>query len=141
RGCKVPRSIIAGKGTRRDGGNAAILYGYGGFGVSETPAYGVRLRPLLDHGVIWVVANLRGGGEYGEEWHLAGNLTRKQNVFDDFAAAARHLIERRYTNPTRLAIEGGSNGGLLMGAALTQHPGVNPSTETKCNGHTCRSMV
>jgi prolyl oligopeptidase len=82
----------------------------------------VRLRVLLDHGIVYAVANLRGGGEYGEQWHRAGNLTHKQNVFDDFAAAAQHLIERKYTNPRKLGIEGGSNGGLLMGAALTQHP-------------------
>jgi prolyl oligopeptidase len=90
--------------------------------VSETPGFSARLRVLLDHGVIYAVANLRGGSEYGEEWHRAGNLTHKQNVFDDFAAAAEHLMGRKYTNPARLAIEGGSNGGLLMGAALTQHP-------------------
>ncbi len=77
---------------------------------------------LLDRGVVYVYANLRGGGEFGEAWHRAGMLTKKQNVFDDFAAAARRLIELRYTTPARLAIEGGSNGGLLMGAALTQHP-------------------
>jgi prolyl oligopeptidase len=121
-GAKVPLNIIARKGTKLDGNNPAVLYGYGGFGVSLTPAFSIRLRPLLDHGVIYVIANLRGGGEYGEDWHDAGKLTRKQNVFDDFAAAARHLIERKYTSAAKLAIEGGSNGGLLMGAALTQHP-------------------
>src|SRR5437899_12640296 len=87
-----------------------------------TPTYSLQLRPLLDHGVVYVVANLRGGGEYGEAWHEAGMLTNKQNVFDDFTAAAQHLIKRNYTTPAKLAIEGGSNGGLLMGAALTQHP-------------------
>ena len=121
-GTKVPVNIIMRKGTRLDGNNPTVLYGYGGYDISLTPAFSARVRPLLDHGVIWVVANLRGGGEYGEEWHNAGKLTHKQNVFDDFAAAARHLIDRKYTNPSRLAIEGGSNGGLLMGAALTQHP-------------------
>ncbi|HLZ96480.1 MAG TPA: prolyl oligopeptidase family serine peptidase [Steroidobacteraceae bacterium] len=121
-GTKIPLNIIARKGTALDGSNPTVLYGYGGFGVSLTPAFSVRVRPLLDHGVIYVMANLRGGGEYGEDWHDAGKLTRKQNVFDDLAAAARHLIERRYTSSAKLAIEGGSNGGLLMGAALTQHP-------------------
>ena len=121
-GTKVPLNIISRKGTKLDGNNPTVLYGYGGFDVSLTPAFTVRLRPLLDHGFIYVIANLRGGGEFGEEWHHAGNLTRKQNVFDDFAAAARYLIDHKYTNPARLAIEGGSNGGLLMGAALTQHP-------------------
>lgn len=123
-GARIPLSIIRRKGTKLDGNNAAILHGYGGFNASLSPTFTVRLRPLLDHRVIYVNANLRGGGEYGAEWHRAGNLTRKQNVFDDFAAAASYLIERKYTNPARLAIEGGSNGGLLMGAALTQHPAL-----------------
>jgi len=121
-GTKVPLNIISRKGTKLDGLSPTVLYGYGGYNISLTPAFMVRLRPLLDHGFIYVIANLRGGGEFGEQWHLAGNLTHKQNVFDDFAAAARYLIDHKYTNPAKLAIEGGSNGGLLMGAALTQHP-------------------
>lgn len=121
-GTKVPVNIICRKGTRLDANNPTVLYGYGGFDISLTPAFSVRLRPLLDHGFVYVIANLRGGGEFGEDWHRAGNLTRKQNVFDDFAAAAHFLIDQQYTNPARLAIEGGSNGGLLMGAALTEHP-------------------
>jgi len=121
-GTKVPLNIISRKGTNLDGNNPTVLYGYGGYNISLTPVFQVRLRPLLDHGFVYVIANLRGGGEFGEEWHLAGNLTHKQNVFDDFAASARYLIDHKYTNPARLAIEGGSNGGLLMGAALTQHP-------------------
>jgi prolyl oligopeptidase len=121
-GTKVPLNIIRRKGTKLDGNNPVVLYGYGGYGVSLSPAFSPRLRALLDRGVVYVIANLRGGGEYGEAWHRAGMLTRKQNVFDDFAAAARWLIESRYTTPARLAIEGGSNGGLLMGATLTQHP-------------------
>ena len=120
-GTKVPVTIIRRKGTTLDGNNPAILYGYGGYSVSLTPAFSPPLRPLLDRGVVYAIANLRGGGEYGEDWHRAGNLTRKQNVFDDFTAVANHLIQRKYTNPARLAIEGHSNGGLLMGAALTQH--------------------
>jgi len=121
-GTKVPLNIIQRKGTKRDGNNPVVLYGYGGYGINLEPSYDLALRPLLDHGVIYVYANLRGGGEFGEAWHRAGMLTKKQNVFDDFAAAARRLIDLHYTTPARLAIEGGSNGGLLMGAALTQHP-------------------
>jgi prolyl oligopeptidase len=121
-GTRVPLNIIRRKGTKLDGNNPVVLYGYGGYGISLGPRYDIGLRPLLDRGVIYVIANLRGGGEYGEDWHSAGMLTKKQNVFDDFAACAKWLIEQGYTNPKRLAIEGGSNGGLLMGAALTQHP-------------------
>jgi prolyl oligopeptidase len=121
-GTKVPLSIIQRKGAKLDGNNATVLYGYGGYSVNLEPAYGLSLRPLLDRGMVYVYANLRGGGEFGEAWHRAGMLTKKQNVFDDFEAAARWLIDHKYTNPSRLAIEGGSNGGLLMGAALTQHP-------------------
>ncbi len=121
-GVKVPLNIISRKGTKLDGNNPTVLYAYGGYGISMTPNFSVALRPLLDHGFVYVIANLRGGGEYGEDWHRAGNLTHKQNVFDDFAAAANYLIDHKYTNPAKLAIEGGSNGGLLMGAALTQHP-------------------
>lgn len=121
-GTKVPLNIIQRKGTKRDGNNPVVLYGYGGYGINLEPSYNLALRPLLDHGVVYVYANLRGGGEFGEAWHRAGMLTKKQNVFDDFAACARRLIELRYTTSARLAIEGGSNGGLLMGAALTQHP-------------------
>ena len=121
-GTKVPLNIIRRKGTKLDGNNPVVLYGYGGYNISMTPRYDVSLRPLLDRGFVYVIANLRGGGEYGEAWHRAGMLTKKQNVFDDFEASARWLIANNYTKPSRLAIEGGSNGGLLMGAALTQHP-------------------
>lgn len=99
-----------------------IIWGYGGYGVNQSPAFSPRRALFLEQGGIFAVANIRGGGEYGEEWHLAGNLTRKQNVFDDFQAAAEHLIDRGYTNHERLAIMGGSNGGLLMGATFTQDP-------------------
>jgi prolyl oligopeptidase len=98
------------------------LYGYGGYGISLNPNFHVESRVWFDHGGVYVVANLRGGGEFGEKWHKAGNLTRKQNVFDDFAACAEYLIQHHYTQPQRLAVEGASNGGLLMGAFLTQHP-------------------
>ena len=121
-GTKVPLNIIRRKGTRLDGSNRVVLYGYGGYGISISPDYNVALRPLLDHGMVYVFANLRGGGEFGEAWHRAGMLTKKQNVFDDFAAAAQWLIDHGYTSRAHLGIEGGSNGGLLMGAALTQHP-------------------
>ena len=123
-GTKVPLTILRRKGTKLDGTNPVVLSGYGGYGVSLRPRFEVARRYWFDRGGIYAVANLRGGGEYGEAWHLAGNLTRKQNVFDDFAACAQHLIERGYTRPEKLAVEGGSNGGLLMGAFLTQHPGL-----------------
>jgi len=121
-GTRVPLNIVRRKGTKLDGNNPVLLYGYGGYGISLEPGYDELLRPYLDRGVVYVIANLRGGGEYGEAWHKAGMLTRKQNVFDDFAAASRWLIDNHYTTASRLIIEGGSNGGLLMGAALTQHP-------------------
>jgi len=121
-GTKVPLNIIQRKGTKLDAKNPVLLYGYGGYNVNLTPQYSRRLRVLLDHGFIYAVANLRGGGEFGEAWHRAGMLTKKQNVFDDFAACAHYLIDHKYTVPARLGIEGGSNGGLLMGAELVQHP-------------------
>ncbi len=121
-GTKVPVNIIMRKDTRLDGANPCLVYGYGGYGINLTPRYDPTRRVLLDKGFIYVVANLRGGGEYGEEWRAQGRLTNKQNVFDDFAAAVKHMIERHYTNPRKLAIMGGSNGGLLMGATFTQHP-------------------
>lgn len=121
-GTQVPLNIIRKKGLKLNGTAPVLLTAYGGYSISLTPNFLGRFRPLFDRGFVYVVANLRGGGEYGEQWHRAGNLTRKQNVFDDFAAAAQYLIANHYTTPSRLAIEGGSNGGLLMGAALTQHP-------------------
>ena len=121
-GTRVPVTIISRKDAPRDGSNPTLLYGYGGYGVSMTPYFSSMLRLWLDYGGVYAVANVRGGGEFGEPWHLAGNLTRKQNVFDDFAASLQMLIDRRYTRPDKAAIMGGSNGGLLMGATLTQHP-------------------
>jgi prolyl oligopeptidase len=121
-GTTVPMSIIRRKRIKLDGHNPTLLTGYGGFDISISPAYSLNARVWLDQGGVWVVANLRGGGEYGEDWHKAGALTQKQNVFDDFAACAEYLIHAGYTNPSQFAIMGGSNGGLLMGAELTQHP-------------------
>jgi prolyl oligopeptidase len=121
-GTKVPLTILLRKGTKRDGTNPTLLYGYGGYDISLVPQFQAGLKVWLEQGGVYAVANLRGGGEYGEEWHKAGNLTHKQNVFDDFIACAHYLIDEKYTNPKRLAIRGGSNGGLLMGAALTQQP-------------------
>ena len=121
-GTKVPLNILRRQGLRRDGSHPTLLYAYGGYGVSMTPGFDAARRIWFDAGGVYAVANLRGGGEYGEAWHQGGNLTRKQNVFDDFIAAAEHLIQRGYTRPARLAVEGGSNGGLLMGAFLTQRP-------------------
>ena len=121
-GTKIPLNIIFRKGMKRDGQNPTLLYGYGGYGISMSPNFEFTRRLWFDHGGVYVVANIRGGGEFGEDWHKAGNLTKKQNVFDDFAAAAEYLIKERYTRPEKLAIQGGSNGGLLMGAIITQHP-------------------
>jgi prolyl oligopeptidase len=122
-GTRIPVNIIRRKGIKLDGSNPTLLYGYGGYGINEKPFFlGSFARTWLDQGGVYVDANLRGGGEYGEEWHKAGNLTRKQNVFDDFIACAQYMIGQKYTSPSHLAIMGGSNGGLLMGAALTQRP-------------------
>jgi prolyl oligopeptidase len=121
-GTRVPIDILRRKGTRLDGTNPTILYGYGGYGVSLTPEFSASRRIWLEQGGVYAYAILRGGGEFGDAWHLAGNLVHKQNVFDDFYACAQWLVEHRYTTPARLAIFGESNGGLLMGAALTQHP-------------------
>ena len=121
-GTKIPLNIVRRKGTKLDGSNPTLLYGYGGYGISMSPSFDFTRRLWFDRGGVYVVANIRGGGEFGEEWHKAGNLTNKQNVFDDFAAAAQYLIDQKYTNPQKLALLGGSNGGLLMGALITQHP-------------------
>lgn len=121
-GTKVPMSIIRLETTKLDGQNPTLLYAYGGYGLSEAPKFRALRRLWLDQGGVWAVANIRGGGEYGDSWHTDGNLTKKQNGFEDFYACARHLVGLGYTTPARLAIMGGSNGGLLMGAALTQHP-------------------
>src|SRR5438552_13123134 len=119
---EVPLNIVRRKGTKPDGNNPTLLYGYGGYGISMTPNFDFT-RPLwFDPGGVSRVANIRGGGEFGEDWHKAGNLTKKQNVFDDFAAATEYLIKQKWTRPEKLAVLGGSNGGLLMGAMITQHP-------------------
>jgi len=124
-GTKVPVNIIRRKGTKLDAHNPTLLYGYGGYGISQTPRFlGSTWRVWLDHGGVYAVANIRGGAEFGERWHQEGMLTKKQNVFDDFAAAAQHLIDAHYTSSERLALLGGSNGGLLMGAMITQHPAL-----------------
>jgi prolyl oligopeptidase len=107
---------------RMDGNRPVLLSGYGGFNISRTAAFDPGILPLVDRGGVFALANLRGGGEYGEDWHRAGMLDRKQNVFDDLIAAAEYLIAERYTRPERLAIEGGSNGGLLVGAVMLQRP-------------------
>ena len=121
-GTRVPLRILKPKAARLDGNNPTLLYAYGGYAISQRPAYDAMLRVWVEQGGVYAAAALRGGGEFGESWHRAGHLTKKQNVFDDFVACARRLIDARYTKPARLAIEGGSNGGLLMGAAFTQHP-------------------
>jgi prolyl oligopeptidase len=122
-GTRVPLNIVRRKDVKLDGSNPVLLNGYGGYGVSMTPRFlGAATRLWLDAGGVFVIANLRGGGEFGEEWHQQGMLTKKQNVFDDFIASAEYLIKSGYTAPQRLAAIGGSNGGLLMGAAFTQRP-------------------
>jgi prolyl oligopeptidase len=121
-GTRVSMFLVHRADLRKDGHRPVLLSGYGGFNISRTPAFDPGNFPLLDRGGIFALANLRGGGEYGEDWHRAGMLEHKQNVFDDFVAAAEFLIREGYTRPERLAIEGGSNGGLLVGAAMVQRP-------------------
>ncbi len=121
-GTKISMFLVHRKDLKRDGKSRAILYGYGGFQVNETPDFSTLLYPWLEEGGVWAAVNLRGGGEYGEEWHKGGMLLKKQNTFDDFLAAARWLSKQKVTSADRLAIYGGSNGGLLVGAAMTQDP-------------------
>lgn len=121
-GTRVPMFISHKKGLKLDGANPTLLYGYGGFNISLTPGFSVGRLMWMEMGGVYAVPNLRGGGEYGKPWHEAGRLLKKQNAFDDFIAAAEWLIANRYTRPDKLAIQGGSNGGLLVGAVMTQRP-------------------
>ncbi|MGB3535016.1 MAG: prolyl oligopeptidase family serine peptidase [Microcoleaceae cyanobacterium] len=121
-GTQIPMFITHKKGLKLDGNNPTILYGYGGFGISLTPSFSISRIVWLEMGGVYAIPNLRGGGEYGEEWHQAGTKLNKQNVFDDFISAAEWLIENKYTTSAKLAISGGSNGGLLVGACMIQRP-------------------
>ena len=121
-GTKVPMFIVHKKGLKLDGNNKTLLYGYGGFNISLLPRYSVSRMVWVEQGNVLAIANLRGGGEYGQQWHKAGTKLDKQNVFDDFIAAGESLVESGYTTPEKMGIQGGSNGGLLVGATLTQRP-------------------
>ena len=121
-GTRVPMFVTRKKGLAKDGTNPTMLYGYGGFNVSLTPGFSALLIPFLEQGGIYASMNLRGGSEYGETWHEQGMKLKKQNVFDDCIAAAEYLIAQHYTSPQKLALRGGSNGGLLVGAVINQRP-------------------
>ena len=121
-GTRIPMCLIYKKGLERNGANPAYLHGYGGFNIAETPIFNASIIGWLERGGLYAVPNLRGGGEYGESWHKAGTKHQKQNVFDDFIAAAEWLVANRYTSTSKLAIGGASNGGLLVGACLNQRP-------------------
>jgi prolyl oligopeptidase len=121
-GTKIPLFITYKKGVKRNGNNPTFLYAYGGFNISKKPTFDIENTVFLENGGVYAVANIRGGGEYGKDWHIAGTKENKQNVFDDFIAAAEYLIKEKYTNSQKLAVYGRSNGGLLIGAVMTQRP-------------------
>ena len=121
-GTRVPMFVVHKKGLQKNGKNPTLLTAYGGFNISLTPTFSRTAYLWMEHGGVFAVANLRGGAEFGEDWHRAGMLDKKQNIFDDMIAAAEHLIAEKYTDKNHLAIQGGSNGGLLMGAMITQRP-------------------
>ena len=121
-GTQIPMFITHKKGLELNSNNPVYLYGYGGFNISLNPSFSVSRLPFLEQGGIYAQVNLRGGGEYGEDWHIAGTKKQKQNVFDDFISAAEYLIANKYTSTNKIAIVGGSNGGLLVGACMTQRP-------------------
>ncbi|MBO5958312.1 MAG: S9 family peptidase [Bacteroidales bacterium] len=121
-GTKVPMFLTYKEGMKKDGNNPALLYGYGGFNITLNPSFSTSRLPFLENGGVYALMNLRGGNEYGEEWHIAGTKLQKQNVFDDCIACAEYLIENGYSNPSKMAVNGGSNGGLLVGAVVNQRP-------------------